>query len=143
MWTPRLANIMISPTIYEHSPNYLHWVFLIILFMRNIGVKQAKKKNCLGIMIRLTFKNSFHRSRHKMCSVKKGVLKKFTKLTRKQLCQSLFFNKVAGLLVFNCEFCKIFKNTFLTQQLRVTASASTKLLFFKLVQVLLFFALSL
>ena len=31
------------------------------------------------------------------CSVKKGVLKNFTKFTGKHLCQSLFFNKVAGL----------------------------------------------
>ena len=28
---------------------------------------------------------------------KKGVLKNFTKFTGKHLCQSLFFNKVAGL----------------------------------------------
>ena len=31
------------------------------------------------------------------CSVKKGVLRNFTKFTGKHLCQSLFFNKVAGL----------------------------------------------
>ena len=30
------------------------------------------------------------------CSVKKGVLKNFEKFTGKHLCQSLFFNKVAG-----------------------------------------------
>ena len=43
---------------------------------------------------------------------KKGVLKNFTKLTGKHLCQSLFFSKVAGLIkketlahVFPCEFC--------------------------------------
>ena len=30
------------------------------------------------------------------CSVKKGVLRNFTKFTGKHLCQSLFFNKVAG-----------------------------------------------
>ena len=29
------------------------------------------------------------------CSVKKGVLRNFTKFTRKHLCRSLFFNKVA------------------------------------------------
>ena len=29
-----------------------------------------------------------------MCSIKIGVLKNFTKLTEKHLCQSLFFNKV-------------------------------------------------
>ena len=51
--------------------------------------------------------NSFHRnpqvhaptvkSSHRRCSVKKGVLRNFTKFTGKHLCQSLFFNKVAGL----------------------------------------------
>ena len=32
-----------------------------------------------------------------MCSVNKGVLRYFAKLTGKYLCQSLFFNKVTGL----------------------------------------------
>ena len=36
-------------------------------------------------------------SSHQRCSMKKGVRTKFTKFTRKHLCQSLFFNKVAGL----------------------------------------------
>ena len=48
--------------------------------------------------------------------LKKGVLKKFAKFTGKNLCQSLFFNKVAGLSlaqVFFCEVCEIFKNIFL------------------------------
>ena len=61
-------------------------------------------------------------------SIKKGVLKRFAKSTGKHLCQSLFFNKVAGLRpstllkkealaqVFSCEFCKIFKNTFFTEK---------------------------
>ena len=40
------------------------------------------------------------------------------------MCQSLFFNKVAGLRLqkketlarlFSCEFCEIFKNTFFTE----------------------------
>ena len=30
------------------------------------------------------------------CSVRKGVLRNFTKFTGKYLCQSLFFNKFAG-----------------------------------------------
>ena len=50
------------------------------------------------------------------------------------MCQSLFFNKVAGLRsatllkkeiltqVFSCEFFKISKDTFFTEQLRTTAS---------------------
>ena len=45
---------------------------------------------------------------------KNGVLKNFTKLTRKHLYQSLFFNKVEETLaqVFSCEFCESSKNTF-------------------------------
>ena len=53
---------------------------------------------------------------------KKGVHRNFAKFTGKHLCQSLFFNKVAGratLLkketlaqVFSCEFCEISMNTF-------------------------------
>ena len=37
------------------------------------------------------------RSSHQRCSMKKGVLRNFTKFTGKHLCQSLLFNKVAGL----------------------------------------------
>ena len=38
-----------------------------------------------------------NRSSHQMCSIKKGVLRNLTKFTGNQMCQSLFFNKVAGL----------------------------------------------
>ena len=56
---------------------------------------------------------------------KKGALKNFAKFTGKHLCQSLFFDKVAGLrpatllkmrFCHSCffgEFCKIFQNAFL------------------------------
>ena len=37
------------------------------------------------------------RSSQQRCSVRIGVLRNFTKFTGKHLCQSLFFNKVAGL----------------------------------------------
>ena len=40
---------------------------------------------------------SIARSSHRSCSIKKAVLKNFSKFTGKYLCQSLFFNKVAGL----------------------------------------------
>ena len=45
--------------------------------------------------------------------MKKGVLRNFTKFTGKHLCQSLFFNKVAG---------EISKNNFFTEHLWATAS---------------------
>ena len=38
-----------------------------------------------------------NRSSHQRYSVKKGIVKNFTKFTGKHLCQSLFFNQVAGL----------------------------------------------
>ena len=37
-----------------------------------------------------------HRSSHRRYSVRKDVLRNFAKLTGKHLCQSLYFNKVAG-----------------------------------------------
>ena len=37
------------------------------------------------------------RSSHRRCSVKNGVVRNFSKFTGKHSCQSLFFNKVAGL----------------------------------------------
>ena len=76
---------------------------------------------------------STSRSNHRRCSVKKGVLRNFAKFTGKHLCQSLFFNQVAGgtcnlikketlAQVFSCEFCEIFKNTFFTEHVWATAS---------------------
>ena len=58
----------------------------------------------------------------------KGILKNFAKLKGKHLCQSLFFNNVAGIKPatllknrlwhgFPCEFCKTFKNTFFIEHL--------------------------
>ena len=69
---------------------------------------------------------------------KKGVLKNFAEFTGKQLCQSLFFNKVAGLrcatllkkkLWYRCfpvNFAKFFRTSFFTEHLRVTASEDAK-----------------
>ena len=60
----------------------------------------------------------------------KGVLRKFAKFTGKHLCQSLFFNKVAGLRpatllkkrlwhrCFPMNFAKFLRTAFLTEHLR-------------------------
>ena len=47
--------------------------------------------------IPLKFYTSNFRSSHPEVFSHKGVLENFAKLTGKHLCQSLFFNKVAGL----------------------------------------------
>ena len=61
---------------------------------------------------------------------KKGVLKNFTKFTGKHLCQSLFFNKVAGFRFatllkkilrrrcFSVDFAKFLRTSFLTEHIR-------------------------
>ena len=56
------------------------------------------------------------------CSVNKDVLKNFTKFTGKHLCQSLFFNKFAGLRLwhkcFSVNFVKISRTNFLKKTSR-------------------------
>ena len=68
-----------------------------------------------------------------MYSVRKGVLRNFTKFTGKHLCQKLFFYKVASLgpatmlkkrlwhRCFTGNFAKFLKNTFFTKHLGATA----------------------
>ena len=72
-------------------------------------------------------RDGIHRDSRPKVFCKKHVLKNFPKFTGKHLCQSLFLNKVGGLWlqackfikseiltqVFSCEFCEIFKNTFI------------------------------
>ena len=85
---------------------------------------------CYSVFLR------YYRSSRREVLCKKGVLRNFTKFTGKHLCQSLFFNKVAGQAcnfikketlaqVFSCEFCGISKNTFLRRTPPVVASGIT------------------
>ena len=62
------------------------------------------------------------RSSHQRCSLKKGVLRNFTKFTGKHLCQSLFFNKVAGPRCFPVNFVKLLRTPFLQSTAGATAS---------------------
>ena len=84
-------------------------------------MSKAKKKSfCI-------LKGHIDRSSNRKCSVRKGVLRNFAKLTGKQQCQGLFFNEVAIkkeslALLLSCEFCEISKNTFFTEHLWATAS---------------------
>ena len=55
--------------------------------------------NFLKILVFQNFFSKFRSNRQRR-SVKKGVLRNFAKLTGKNLCQSLFFNKVVGTGVF-------------------------------------------
>ena len=61
------------------------------------------------------------RSSHQRCSVRRGVLRNFTKFTVKHLPEFLFKNETLA-QVFSCEFSEISKNTFSTERLWTTAS---------------------
>ena len=77
------------------SQNFLFQFFLLYLLF---WYKYYSKMFFL-FLIRKIFSWSIarFRSSHQRCSVRKGVLRNLAKVTGKHLCQSLFFNKVAGL----------------------------------------------
>ena len=81
-------------------------VFIFILVVRNVFVSTILCilcRNCCRLLenfeIRSENMDKMGKARisHQRRSIKKGVLRNFTKFTGKHLCQSLFFNKVAGL----------------------------------------------
>ena len=90
--------------------------------MLNVQERSKKKKNIELVHVVI----SRNRSSHWWCSLRKSVLRNKIKFTGKHLCQSLFFNKVAGSCnviknealaqVFSCEFCEISKNKFFTER---------------------------
>ena len=70
---------------------------------RNLSIYHVS--NFLGVLACQTILNYIYgktevinnRTSHQRCSMKKSVLRISAKFTGKHLCQSLFFNKVAGL----------------------------------------------
>ena len=62
------------------------------------------------------------RNSHWRCSIKKGALKNLEKFTGKQMCWSLFFNKVVGLMLRNMcflvNFAKFSRTSFFIEHLR-------------------------
>ena len=83
----------------DFSGNTLTWNIFLILIPYNSHKKSISKY-------------IHFRSSHQRCSVRKGVLRKFTKFTGKHMCQSLYFNKVAG-LCFPVNFVKFLRTPFL------------------------------
>ena len=59
---------------------------------------------------------AFVKNSHQRCSLRKGVPRNFAKFTGKHLCQSLFYNKVAGRGLHRCfpvNFAKFLRTPFL------------------------------
>ena len=71
----------------------LHWKIRFPTSVRNNMLDVGSPKLwLLACRLKMHFRSS-----HRKYSVNKGALRNFTKFTGKQLCLSLFFNKVAGL----------------------------------------------
>ena len=75
-----------------------------------------------GIFRRLCHDNLIQKQQR--YSPKKVVLNNFAKFTRKYLCLSFFFNKVAGLILRPVNFGILFKSSFFTEHFQVTASVN-------------------
>ena len=76
------------------------------------------------MMIRFTKISAAYRSSRPEVFCKRGVLKNFAKFTGKQLCQSLFFNKVAG------GACNFIKKETLAQVFPVNSAKFLRIPFF-------------
>ena len=100
MFSYEIAKFLRTPSFTEH----LRWLLLYVeMFRWQILLKFVcmlrKRKHCKYFINITPIEHSFKtiRSSHQRCSIIKGVLRNFPKFTGKQLCQSLFFNKVAVL----------------------------------------------
>ena len=109
-------------------PNFLVWKFCEKAqfpyqeIRRNYGIF---RRGTFFTLWRIIILQLIYRSSHQRCFVRKDVLRNFTKLTGKHLCQSLFFNKVADLKpatslkkrlchrCFSVNFAKFLKTPFL------------------------------
>ena len=86
----------------------------------------------IEVNIQIYFAVSTSRNSCPKVFCKKGVLRNIAKFTGKHLCQSLFFNKIAGNFIkkealaqeFSCEFCEISKNANFYRTASVAASVA-------------------
>ena len=105
--------------------------------LNRICCKVSQKLHALSRFVKyISDEKRMFRSSHQKCSIKKGVLRNFAKFTGKYLCQSLFFNKIAGLgpatllkkrlwhRCFPVNFAKFLRTPFLTEHLWTTVSVN-------------------
>ena len=117
-----LKNFMVQSNcrVFQHDQNMLIYWALKCMFicsflkMQDIFNFSAIFKYCLSLTNHLRLYGRNQKQSPEVGFSKKGVLKNFAKFTG-DLCQSLLFNQVAG-------FSKVFKRTFFTAHLQVTAS---------------------
>ena len=101
---------------------------------KTLTVKKKKEKDICETFEKWRSRNWTFRSNHWRCSIQKGVLEIFAKITGKHLLRGFVFNKAAGLTptallkerlrhrCFSVNFYEIFNNIFFTEHLRITGS---------------------
>ena len=91
------------------------------------------KNICEGLLLKISISVASLQAVVQRCFCKKGVPRNFAKFTGKQLCQSLFLNKVAGLRLwhrsFPVNFEKFVRTPFLTEHLRWLLLFCTNMIF--------------
>ena len=80
-------------------PSLSSTIDLCYFHLTHISWQLSQYYNFYFVLFRSTMSGNA-RSSHHRCSVRRSVLRHFSKFTGKLLCQSLFFNKVAGSLFY-------------------------------------------
>ena len=95
-----------AANLQENTHAEVWFLFLDLEFSRFIprysiiSKSRMNDRACYILMVlRFRGQTKINRSCHWRCSVKEWVFKNFTIFTGKHLCQSLFFNKVAGVFL--------------------------------------------
>ena len=102
---PVLLIYLKTVAIMQHSTVKISVSFKVRM-CKYLGIYALTRKR-LFIKEHLLYNHSscFHQKRPPDVFCKKGVLRNFTKFTGKHLCQSLFFNSVAGLRHYSALYC--------------------------------------
>ena len=99
-----------SVTLLLERGSIINAKFLRTLILKNI---------CERLLVKISI--SVTRSSRPEVFCKKGVLRNLTKFTEKHLCQSLLYNKVAGMRLwhrcFLVNFVKFLRSSFFTEHL--------------------------
>ena len=112
----------IFSSVYATVISFKHWNLLRKMGKQNLWLAlrlTVYRMTMDRVLLRGVFTIRWSHSR---CSIKKGVLKNFTKFTGKNLCWGLFIKKETPAQVFFCAFCKIFKNTFFIEHFPASVS---------------------
>ena len=123
-----MVSVMNEPHYHKKKKKSSH-VWQILSQMTVIWYNH--KVNNIQIIL---YRSSCSQMLYKIVGVLKGVLKNLTNFTGKHLCQvlcerksltfrqNLYYKRNACKQLFSCEFCRIFKKTFLLEHTRISAS---------------------